>query len=189
MKKFLKKQWPLLGLAAMLVLVSFYIIKSGEELVQDSLLKGIIPEEGVKLKNIHYTQEDPDEKVKWVLDAEDVSFSGDKKSIRFKDFALEVRPEGKPVFNLKGKKGTYSRDPGDIDLWGDLVGLSGNGYRIVTDHLLINEKTGHLRTESPVDISGPFFSIKGRGLFVDLEKESFKVLSDVTTVIEKDTLI
>ncbi len=173
----------------MLVIVSFYIIKSGKELVQAPFLKNIIPEEGVKLKNIHYTQEDPDKKVKWVLDAKDVSLSGDKKSIRFKDFDLEVKPEGKPFVNFKGKKGAYSRDSGVIDLRGDLVGLSGNGYKIVTEHLLINEKKAQLSTESPVDISGPFFSIKGQGLFVDLKKERFKVLTNVTTVIDKDTLI
>ena len=189
MKSSLKRQWPLIGLGLVVALVAFYLIRSGKEYAQRSFLWEAIPGDGAKLKDIHYTQDDPDKGLKWVLDAREVRFSEDKRSILFRDFHLKVEPENRPYFELNGKKGDYSRDSGEINVWGNLEGFSGNGYRIVTEHLLINEKRGHVSTEKPVKIFGPFFSVAGQGLFVDLEKERLRILSDVTTILDQGSLI
>jgi len=184
----LKKYWPLMAIGALLTVVSFYLAKPGKEIVQGPVEEDIAPKEGLKLKDIHYTQDDPEARIKWVLDAKEVTFSEDRNFIIFHDFRLEVVPEDRPWFRLKGEKGEYSRDSGDMKLWGNLEGSSQNGYRIATELIRINEKEGHVKTDKPVKIFGPFFSVKGRGLFIDLEKESVKVLSDVTTTIFKESL-
>jgi LPS export ABC transporter protein LptC len=145
--------------------------------------------DGVKLKDIQYTQDDPDKGLKWVLDAREIKLSEDNDSILFHDFHLKVEPENRPCLELMGNKGDYSRDSGVINLWGNLKGFSGNGYKIFTEHLLINEKRGHVSTEESVEIVGPFFSVAGQGLFFDLEKESLRILSNVTTIVEKGSLI
>ena len=189
MKKFFKKQWPLVGLGVLLILVAFYLVNSGQEGLHNPVFSSIEVGDGLKLKDIHYTQNDPDRRVKWVLDAEEVRFSSDKKAVSFRDFRLNVEPENRPSFRLKGKNGDYSRETGEINLWGDLEGISANGYRFTGDHVLIDEKSGHLRTDRAVTISGPFFSVAGKGLFVDLEKETLKIISNVTTIIDKEPLI
>jgi LPS export ABC transporter protein LptC len=189
MKSSLLRQWPLIGLGLVLAAVAFYLVRSGKEFIQGPLFMEAMSGEGVKLRDIQYSQDDPDKELKWVLNAGEVRFSEDRKSIFFKDFHLKVIPENRPFFELKGNKGDYSRDSGEINLWGDLEGFSGNGYRIVTEHLMINERLGHVSTEEPVKIFGPFFSVSGKGLLMDLEKESAKVLSDVTTTIEQESLI
>ena len=145
--------------------------------------------EGLKLKDIHYTHDDPDKGFKWILDAREVKYSEDRSSVTFHDFKLRLEPEKKPWFKLTGKKGNYSENSGDINLWGNLEGFSENGYKIFTEHILINEKDGHVSTDKPVKIFGPFFSVKGKGLFVDLKKETLKIFSDVTTTLKKETLI
>jgi LPS export ABC transporter protein LptC len=189
MKEIFKRHWPLLGLAFLVALVVFYLTKSAEEIVQEPVAKGIMSGEGLQLKDIHYTHDDPYERLKWVMDAKEVKFSEDRSLIIFHDFQLKLAPEKRKGFNLKGKKGEYSRDSGELKLWGDLKGVSEDGYRINTEYVLINEKSGQVRTDKPVKIFGPFFSIEGKGLFVDLEKDRFKVLSDVTTIVEKEPLI
>jgi LPS export ABC transporter protein LptC len=184
-----KRQWPIFGLAVLLLVVAFFLIKPGKEVLQKPAVHEPPPREGLKLEGIHYTQADPDRGIKWVLDAREVRFSGDKMTIFFNDFRLRVEPENRPLFKLKGKNGDYSRDSGEIKLWGDLEGFSGAGYRIRTDDILINEKSGHVSTDKPVKIFGATFSISGKGLFMDLKKKRFRILSDVVTIIEKGSLI
>ncbi|MDQ1335557.1 MAG: export transporter periplasmic protein LptC [Thermodesulfobacteriota bacterium] len=185
MKILLKRHWPLLGLGAFLLVVAFYLAKSGKELVKTTaLLKDMVSGEGLKLRDIHYRQDDPEDKVKWVLDAEEVQFSEDKKTVKFQDFDLKVDPEGRPGFKLSGKWGNYSKDSNTIELWGELKGFYGDNYQIFTEYLLVSDNLGHLSTEQPVEISGPFFTVKGRGLFADLSNQTVKILSDVTTTLK-----
>ena len=184
----LKKYWPLIAIGALLIVVSFYLLKPSKEVVQGPVEEVSSPKEGLNLKDIHYTQDDPEARIKWVLDAKEVNFSEDRNVIIFHDFRLEVAPEDKPWFKLNGQKGEYSRDSGDMKLWGNLEGSSQNGYRITTELIQINEKQGHMKTDKPVKIFGPFFSVKGRGLFIDLEKETVEILSNVTTIISEESL-
>ena len=125
MKSFLKRQWPLIGLGVLLLLVGVYFMKSGKKVAQESLLQASIPGEGLKLKDIHYTQDDPEKGMKWILDASEVSFADNKRSIFFRDFQLKVEPENRPPFRLKGKAGDYSRNSGEIDLRGNVEGFYG----------------------------------------------------------------
>lgn len=188
MRIFLKRKWPLIGLVFLLALVAFYFLRSGTKVFQNPVLKDIISGEGLELKDVHYSHDDPDKGIKWNLDAKKVRFSGDKSKIFFNDFRLKVEPNNRAWVEIQGKKADYHRNSGKIYLWGDLKGYSGDGYRIDTDQMMINEKNGCMSTEKPVMISGPFFSVRGRGLFADLEKETVKILSDVTTTIHKEYL-
>jgi len=153
------------------------------------IVKGLMSGEGVKLRDIHYTQDDPDAKIKWVLDAREVRFSEDRKTIFFHGFQLSMTPRNRPWFKLQGKEGKYTRDSGDMELWGDLKGISGNGYTILTDRMKVNEKRGEVRTDLPVRIIGPLFSVEGRGLAADMKTERLRILSHATTVIHKGSYV
>jgi LPS export ABC transporter protein LptC len=186
MKKGFQKQWPLIGLALLLVFVGFYLTPSGKEPPQEPVAAETpTVEEGVKLKDIHYTHEDPEKEVKWVLDAAEVTFSQDQNFISFLDFTLQVDPKDRPSVVVTGKRGDYSRDSGIIRLWGDLDAQSADGYRFQTDHMIINEKQKELRSDRPVKVTGPFFSVSGTGIVADWNRQTVMILSDVVTTIEK----
>jgi LPS export ABC transporter protein LptC len=189
MAKFFKKHWPLAGIGVLLAMVGFYLIQSQKEAIQKFVPIEIDSEEGLKLKNIHYTQDDPDERVKWVLDATEVTFSRDKRFIHFKDFQLKLEPENRPALELKGLKGVYDKQLETMTLNGNLRGRTDNGYTIITESAVYRQKQGDLENDDPVKITGPFFSVEGRGLYVNVEKEILVIRSNVTTSIDDDALI
>jgi len=183
--RFLRRQWPLVGVAFLLVLVGLFVIRSGKDFFRDSTLGEVISGKGIKLKDIHYTQEDPSKGIRLVLDAQEVRFSEDRQSIFFRGFRLNVKPTGRPAFHLSGENGEYSRTRGEVKLWGNLEGLSDDGYRIVTERMLFDEKKGVLTNDRPVQLFGSFFSVSGTGMFVDLRKKKMKILAKVKTVIRE----
>jgi LPS export ABC transporter protein LptC len=172
-----------------LIVVTLYLSRAYYEIIEAPFLADIGSEKGLKLKNIHYIQNDPDEGMKWILDAKEVKFSKDRKFFSFKDFRLRLEPENKPSIELEGKKGDYNKNTGEINLHGDLRGNTANGYSIFTEHILFKQKEGYLETEEPVKIFGPSFSLAGRGLYFNLEKETLRIISDVTTRIDGGSLI
>lgn len=173
----------------MLVVVSFYLTRGWNEILQGRILTNILSEEGIKLENINYTQNSPDDGMKWNLDAKEVKFSKDRQFISFRDFRLKLEPENRPSVELEGKRGDYDRNSGEINLHGDLVGHTNDGYRIITQHILYKHKEGLLKTDEPVKIMGPFFSIAGRGLYLNLEKETLRIISGVTTSIYRESFM
>ena len=174
-----------MGVGLLLVLVGIYVMRSGKELFHDSVLEQVVSGQGIKLKDIHYTQDDPEAGIRWVLDADEVHFSEDRQTISFHGFHLKVLPSGRPALQVTGDNGEYSRATRKAKLWGNLEGMSQDGYRIVTERMLFDEKNGVLMNDKPVQLFGSFFSISGTGIFVDLRKERMKILSKVTTIVRE----
>jgi LPS export ABC transporter protein LptC len=185
MDHFFRRHWPLMGVGLLLVLAGIYVLRSGKKLFHDSVLEQVVSGQGIALKDIHYTQEDPAKGIRWVLDADEVHFSDDRQLISFHAFHLKVLPSGRPALQLTGDNGEYSRATGKANLWGNLEGQSQDGYRIVTERMLFDERNGVVTNDKPVQLFGSFFSISGTGMFVDLRKERMKILSKVTTIVRE----
>ena len=58
MKNLIKRQWPLIGLGVLLVIVAFYLIRGGKELITGPAIKDFVSGDGLKLKDIRYTHND-----------------------------------------------------------------------------------------------------------------------------------
>ena len=189
MKRFFKKHWPLLALGILLTVVSVYLIGAQDMLFHKPTLVDVVSKEGLKLQDIHYTQDNPEGDAKWTLDAEEVAFSKDRQFMSFNDFTLKLETKDRPSIELRGKRGEYNRNTGVINLSGDLKGHTNNGYRIITDHMSYKNKEGYLTSEAPVKIIGPFFTVEGLGFYFHIEKRSLRIKTRVTTSIDKGTLV
>lgn len=187
MTPFLKKHWPLVGIALLLLVAALYIFgtpKSGNE---GARFTDMVLEKGVELmENIHFTQKNPNKGVKWVLDAKEVKSSDNQTTYSGIDFRVKLELEDGTQIELQGEKGDYDGNSGEITLRGNVNGQTQDGYRFVTDHLLYREEKGSLETDAPVKIFGPFFSVSGQGLYFNPEEGILRVLSDVTTHIDKN---
>ena len=183
MRLFFKRHWPLIGVAVVIVVAGFFFLHSLTGDGKRALIGGIIPGEGLRLKKIHYTHEDPERGLRWMLEAEQVTFSEDRNSMVFRDFLLTLEPESRPAVKVRGERGRYDRLSGLISLAGNVDAETADGYRIRSERLIVHEKDRTVQTDLPVRLSGPFFSVDGTGLLIDLEKETLGVHSQVTTKV------
>jgi LPS export ABC transporter protein LptC len=186
MSFFLKKYWPLMGVAILVVVVGFYLVQAQRNSPRKPVEPDVSTEEGLKLEDIHFTQDSPDDKVKWVLDAKEARLSKDKEVISFHRFRLRLEPQKRPRVELEGERGEYYRTSGEIRLQGGLKGTTEDGYSMVTQSAVYLDKQGRLETKDPIKITGPFFCVEGQGLQLNVEKETVQILSDVTALIDKD---
>jgi len=65
-------------------------------------------------------------------------------------------------------------------------GKSGTGYHIETNLLTYRQKDNEVETDEPVKIIGPFFRVKGDGLYIDLSKKKFMVKKNVCTIFNSE---
>ncbi len=180
MSGFFRKNWPLVGIAVLILTVFFYLGRSYKEVA----VKPVFPkatEEGVKLENIHFTNESASDGLRWTLDAKEVRISEDRQRVTFTDFLLKLEPPNRQVVHLEGKSGQYDKAAGQLVLSGGLRGRTEDGYTIVTESAVFNQNEGMLTTDEAVSISGPLLSIEGRGLAYDVAKELLEIKSEVKT--------
>jgi len=184
MNKFLRKHWPLVAMGLLLAAVTVYLFQARKEPLDRTAALDKPSEEGIRLKDIHYVQDDPAHKVKWVLDASEARLSKDQQFLTFLGFHVTLEPENRPRVTLQGKQGEFDKRTGQLVLEGDLIGQTEDGYRFTTEQAVYHHKEGYLETDQAVKISGSLFSIEGKGLFLDLGKEKMQILSNVTTRIQ-----
>jgi len=167
----------------LLAAMTVYLFQARREPVQQKAAQDKESEEGIRLKDIHYVQDDPAHKVKWTLDASEAKLSKDQQFVTFVNFHVTLKPQDKPVVTVQGKQGEFDKRSGRLVLQGDLVGETEDGYRFTTEQAVYHHKEGTLETDQAVKISGAFFSIDGKGLLLDLGKEKLQILSNATTLI------
>ena len=189
MKKFLRKHWPLVGIAMLILMVGFYLGRARKEIVRKPIVADGASGDAVKLADIHFTQHTPGEGMKWTLDAKEVTVSLDRQRFSFNDFRLKLEPQNRPSVELEGKRGDYDKVSGVIKARGDLRGQTEDGYTIMTEQAVFKQKEGRLETEEKVKITGPFLSVEGKGLSYSVETEDLSIHSDVTTRIDVRSLI
>ncbi len=163
--------------------VTVFLFQARKEPVQQSAPQDKEAGEGIRLKDIHYVQDDPAHKVKWALDASEATLSKDQQVVTFMNFHLTLQPENKPRVTVQGKQGEFDKRTGRLLLQGDLMGETDDGFRFATEQAVYDHKQGCLETDRVVKISGALFSIEGKGLFLDVGKEKMQILSNATTLI------
>jgi len=183
MKKFFQKHWPLVAMGSVLAMVAVYLLQGQKEPAEKTAAQATESEEGIRLKDIHYVQDDPGHKVKWVLDALEAKLSKDQQVLTFLDFHVTLESANRPTVTLQGKQGEFDKGTGRLVLQGNLIGETEDGYRFTTEQAVYHHKEGYLETEKAVKVSGSFFSVEGKGLRMDLDRETVQVLSNVTTLI------
>jgi LPS export ABC transporter protein LptC len=84
-------------------------------------------------------------------------------------------------FILSGNKGKVEQDSKNMELVGDVVLTSSDGYRLKTHSISYRHASKKATTSDPVEIEGKEIQVVGRGMLVDMESRIIKILSQVKT--------
>ena len=173
--------WPIGGILFLLVIVTFFLFKTQQLGVVSSKIPHLIPGESLKISDIKYSQDYKDGGGKWELKAKEGHFFDNDQFMALKDVLLTLDSFNKTSYTIKGNEGNYFRKTGEIILKGEVLGRSATGYSIETSLLTYRQEDNEVETDEPIKIIGPFFQVKGDGLYIDLSKEKFMVKKNVYT--------
>ena len=192
MAKLSIKLLPLIGVFLLLSVVGYFLIKTEREDIGEIILDEIVPIEGISAKNVKVALPVPDKDTTWRLEADKV-FTNEKEKedeiVRFEGFRIKFEPEKSFTFELEGKSGEINRANNEIDLSGEVKGKTSNGYKLFAKNIVVQVKKNCLKSDDAVTFVGPFFKITGKGLFIDLEKKKLKILKNVNSTFDKESLI
>jgi LPS export ABC transporter protein LptC len=183
MKKIPTIIWPIGGIFLLLMIAAFFLFKTPKLVTVSSTTSNLIPGESLKVSDIKYSQDYKNGEGKWELKAKEAHFFDETQLVALKDVLLTFDSFKRNSFTIKGNEGEYFRKTGKIILKGDVTGSSTNGYQIETGLLIYRPKDESMETDEPIRVIGPFFRVRGDGLYVDLKREKFMVKSNVCTTI------
>ena len=188
MRNLIKYYWPIIGLVFMILMTGYYIImkmEPGKMIKKKTLLNNMLPRYALELQDVHYSNDNPNKGIKWELRADKIRFSKDRSLITFSNFHLIIHSKDNKQFDLRGKEGRYRKDENMLYLRGNLKAIYANNYKLLTDSMAFNEKTGQGESSDPVQIRSSFFHVDGVGMSLDLKKKRIIILSDVKSIIYK----
>lgn len=181
MRKISVMIWPILGILFLLMIVAFFLFKVPHLVMVSSTTSNLIPEGSLKISGVKYSQDYKNGGGKWELKAKEAYLFNKTQIVALKDVLLKLDSFKKNSFTIKGNEGDYFRESGEIILRGDVMGRSSNGYQIETSLLIYRQKDETVETDEPIRVIGPFFKVKGDGLYIDLKSKKVMVKKDVCT--------
>jgi LPS export ABC transporter protein LptC len=117
----------------------------------------------------------------WELEAKTVHQYQEQNITVLEDIKATFYANENRTFFLTGKQGKIYQDSKNIDLVGDVVLTSSDGYQLKTHSVSYHHLEKIVSTADPVEIEGEQLRMTGIGMLVNMEAKTFKVLSQVKT--------
>jgi LPS export ABC transporter protein LptC len=134
----------------------------------------------MRLEEIRFV-EDKHGRRTWELEARQIQQYQDQNLMILKDVKVTFYSEDGRVFIVTGKEGKFYQDSKNMELVGDVMLTSSDGYRLKTQSVSYDHLKKRVTTPDPVEIEGEQIRLVGKGMVVDMEAKIFKVLNQVKT--------
>lgn len=134
----------------------------------------------MQLKKIRFVEDKQGQKT-WELEAESVNQYQERNMLVLEDVKLTFYSKEGRVIYLIAKQGKVYQDSKNVDLTGDVVLTSSDGYQLKTQSASYCHAEKVVSTSDPVEIDGEQIQLTGRGMLVNVEAKTFKILSEVKT--------
>jgi len=134
----------------------------------------------MQLKKIRFVEDKKGQKT-WELEAESVHQYQEQNMMVLEDVKVTFYAKEGRIIYLTGKQGKVYQDSKNVDLLGDVVLTSSDGYQLKTHSASYCHSEKIVSTADPVEIDGEQIRLTGRGMLVNVEAKTFKILSQVKT--------
>lgn len=162
------------------IFVVNYRSKGNQEETHDSVNRNA----DVVIKNIHYTNTHLGI-TEWELDASSGEYFGDDKQAILNDVTVTLFLEDGGTLLLVGEKGKIATDTKNIEIWGNVTATSDKGYKFRTASLRYDSKKKKVFTSDSIVFTGYGMKLTGTGITVDIDRERFFVLNNVSTIFKE----
>ena len=134
------------------------------------------------LEKVHFV-EDKEGRKTWELEAKSVQQNREENLMMLEDVKVTVYAEGGRTFTISGREGKVNLDSKDMELVGDVIVASSDGYHLRTRSVSYRHEEKKVGTSDVVEIEGDQIRVTGRGMLVDMEARTFRILDQVKTQI------
>jgi len=134
----------------------------------------------MELKKIRFVEDKQGQKT-WELEAESVQQYQQQNMMVLEDVKVTFYAKEGRIIHLTGKQGKVYQDSKNVDLLGDVVLTSSDGYKLKTHSASYRHSEKIVSTSDPVEIEGEQLRLTGTGMLVNVEAKTFRILSQVKT--------
>ncbi len=134
----------------------------------------------MQMEKIRFVEDKQGRKT-WELEAKSAQQYQDQNIMTLEDVKVTFYSKDGRTFTVTGNQGKVYQDSKDLELSGDVTLNSSDGYRLKTDSVSYRNSERRVTSADPVVMEGELIRLAGRGMLIDLESKTFKVLSDVKT--------
>jgi LPS export ABC transporter protein LptC len=138
----------------------------------------------MRMEKIRFVEDKQGQKT-WELEANSVQQYQDQNLMVLEDVKVTFYSKEGRTFFLTGKKGKVDQSSKNVDLEGDVVLTSSDGYQLKTHSVSYRHLEKLVSTSDPVDIEGEQIRLTGIGMLVNMEAKTFKVLRQVKTQLKR----
>jgi LPS export ABC transporter protein LptC len=132
------------------------------------------------IEKVRFVEEKEGRKT-WELEAKSMHHYQENNFMVLEDVKLTFFTEDGRTVILTGKQGEVHQDTKDMELRGNVVATSSDGYRFRTQSVAYHHQDKKIQTSDPVEFDGEQVWLKGRGMLVDVEARTMKILHEVKT--------
>jgi LPS export ABC transporter protein LptC len=154
-------------------IVWIFLINYNREGDQEDALEFIFTKADLVIKNVHYINTNCGKK-EWELKADSGQYFKDQELAIFKDVSVKIFFKSGEHIMLVGDEGEIATNTGDVEIRKNVVLNSGDLYHFETDSLKYDLKKR----------SGYGMKLKGIGICIDIDREKFFVLNNVSTIVK-----
>ena len=166
----------------LLVLISLWLNLQGKRASEGREVAPKISTDGAdaRLEKIRFVEDKHGQKT-WELEAKLIQQYQSQNMLLLEEVKVTFFGKEGQTFILSGHQGKVYQDSKNMELVGDVVATSSDGYSLKTHSITYDHKERKVRSSDPVEIEGEQIRLDGNGMVVDMEAQTFKIMSQVKT--------